>query len=264
MLNYNCSGNKDGKIVIFINGAGVGSWMWTHQVKFLEDYNCISFDLPGHGKNADRNFSSIENCAKDIIEIIETESSGDKAIVIGHSIGAQITMKLLELTRSSISHAVIISGLNKPMPHIGRLVKGIIGMTMPLVKYRWFSKLQSESLAVPDTYFESYYSDSLLLSKETLSNIVVENMSFEYLNAMQTQSKVLVLVGSNEKKMMIDSATKTKQTIDGCVGYIMNNASHGIPYEQAKLLNEMIGGFINDNEILPNESQFSEVKALND
>lgn len=53
MLKYSISGNLSGQLIIFINGAGMGPWMWKNQIEYFKDKKCIVFDLPGHGENKD-------------------------------------------------------------------------------------------------------------------------------------------------------------------------------------------------------------------
>jgi len=249
MLNYVVSGNKNGNPIIFVNGAGVGPWMWDNQIRELKSYNCITFDLPGHGDNSDQIFISVEACTKEINEIVHKEFGKKKYAIVGHSIGAQIVMNLLNGKQENISHAVIISGLNKPMKNMKPLMNLLIDMTMPLIKLKWFSKLQAKELSLPEKFMQTYYKDSKKISKESLKNILAENMSFKINNDIDTDIKTLVLVGSNEKKLMLESAKKSVQLFKQSKGFIINNAAHGIPYERPVLFNKLLSSFLEDADM---------------
>ncbi|WP_404661374.1 alpha/beta fold hydrolase [Haloimpatiens myeolchijeotgali] len=250
MIQYNVAGNVKGDVVVFINGAGVGPWMWNNQVKHFTSKKCITFDLPGHGLNSDIDFTTIEDCAILIKKIILKESKSKKAILIGHSIGAQIIMFMLEHYEDVIDKAIIISGLNKPMPFVNAMVKPMIACTMPLVKLKIFAKVQSKQLSIPDSMFDDYYKDSLKISKETFSHILYENSNYSFQNKSRVKVDTLILVGENEKKIMKESANKNKALLENSIGYIVKNASHGIPYEQSDLLNYAVDCFINSKEIV--------------
>jgi len=253
MIQYNVSGNVKGDVIVFINGAGVGPWMWNNQVKYFKNNNkCITFDLPGHGVNNDIDFTTIEDCVLIIKEIIFKESKLKKAILIGHSIGAQILMFMLEHHEDIIDRAIIISGLNKPMPFVNAMIKPMIACVMPLVKLKSFAKAQSKQLAIPDSMFHDYYKDSLKMSKETLSRILYENSNYIFQNKSKAKVDTLILVGENEKKIMKQSARKNKALLENSIGYIVKNASHGIPYEQSDLINYVVECFINSKEIVDN------------
>ena len=249
MLKYNVSGSTSDKTIIFINGAGVGAWMWQSQVDYLKAYKTITFDLPGHGDNSNIDFTSINQCVLEIKSIIKKECKGSDVVLVGHSIGAQICMRMLEKLDENIKHLVIVSGLNHPMPKLVGLTKSMVGWTMPLVSQRWFSKLQSSSLDIPESLFNLYYEDSLKLSKNSLTNILVENMLFELKEKITCSAKVLILVGSGEKKIMLDSARKTLRYVEDSVAFEILGAGHGIPYSHTGVFNKTLYSFINNESI---------------
>ena len=252
MLKYNVLGNKNGEVIVFINGAGIGPWMWNNQVDYFTDNKCITFDLPGHGANNDIEFTTIEECSKAIAEIIMIESKSRIAIMIGHSIGAQIIMYMIENHVQVISKAIIVSGLNKPMPFVHKLMKPMITWTMPLIRMRSFSKLQAAQLSIPDEMFETYYQDSMKISKNTLRNILFENSNLDFNNKSNAKVDSLILVGDREKSIMRKSAMKTKSVLNNSIGYIIKIASHDIPYKQSDLFNHLVECFISGKEMLYN------------
>jgi len=256
MIKYDVTGNEDGKLIVFITGAGVGAWMYKHQQEFFTDYKTVFFDLPGHGVNDNLEFTTINDAADMIKEIVVKEAKDKKAIIIGHSIGAQIIMHMIDNYSDYIEKAVIISGLNKKIKGVNWMIKPMISSSMPLIKYRWFAKAQAKELVLPDNMFEDYYQGSLKISKVTLQNIMSENMNFEFTNVSGVNVDALILVGAREKKIMLKSALATKLAIPNSRAYVVGNAAHGIPYEHPALLNNMIEAFIGNKE-LPNDGVIS-------
>lgn len=249
MLKYSIQGNENGKLIVFINGASTGKWMWSKQLPALQEYKCLTFDLPGHGDNCTIDFTTICGCAHAIDSIIHNESQDDKAIVIGHSIGAQIILYMLEHKANCVEKAIIISGLNKPMPLVGKMIKPMIALMMPLIKMQRFARVQAKQFGIPDELFQSYYEDTLKLSKATLFNIITENTSFQYANSSNVKRDVLLLVGEKEKSIMKESAMKNRSLIRSSRAYLVKEAAHGIPYEKPEVLNNLINMFIQEKEL---------------
>jgi len=238
MLTYQVINPEKEKCLIFITGAGVSKWMWQHQKNGL-DNKLILFDLPGHGDNSHLDFTTIEDCTLKILEILDQEKI-EKITFVGHSIGAQIIMYILEHHSGRIENAVIISGLNKGMTWAVPLIQSSVSMSMPLIKKRWFSKLQSKELALPKTMFEDYYQDSLKISKATLTNILKENMTFKFNQTDVRGDKITFIVGRNEKKIILTSAKYNAEIVKGSRYVCIENTAHGIPYEAPEQLNDLI------------------------
>jgi len=236
MLKYHVVNKDASKCILWITGAGVSQWMYTNQMEL--PYKHIVFDLPGHGENSDIDFISIDDVIHEIREILEVENM-QSTVIVGHSIGAQILMRMMEISPEVIEYAFVISGLNNPMTWALCMLKPTVAMTMPLIKYRWFSKLQSKEISLPDGMFERYYEDSMMISKKTLLNILKENMSFEMAHNKLNGDKITFIVGLKEKKMMINSVEKNHKMIKGSK-LIKLEAAHGIPYELPKELNNTI------------------------
>ncbi len=260
-MKYKVFGEENQPIMIFITGAGIGPFMWKYQVAHFKTYKIIVFNLPGHGDNSDEQFTTIQATGGKILNIIKNESKSGKAILIGHSIGAQTVMWIIENHYEHVDKAVIISGLNKPIKGMNWLIKPTISISMPLIKFRSFAKLQSKELNLPDDMFEAYYQDSLLISGKTLTNILISNLNFEFIGISGTLSQnTLVIVGENEKKMMIQSAEKTASLLRNIAYYEFASAGHGIPYEMPQQLNDLIEHFVMNNLV---DFHSNDVKVIN-
>lgn len=240
MLKYHIENETHEKVIVWITGAGISHWMWTHQMKL--PYKHIVFDLPGHGENADKTYTSIESTVEDIKDIMKVENV-HKAVLIGHSIGAQTVMYILEHEPHMVEKAVVISGLNKPMTWMNFMIGPMISMSMPFVKNKRFSKLQAGQLSLSDDMFDRYYEDSLKLSACTLKNIMKENLSFKFDGTRVDGKSVYFIYGRKEKGIMKSSALKSHQLVKNSQ-LIELDAAHGIPYEQPEKLNEIIKGVI--------------------
>ncbi|NCC99462.1 MAG: alpha/beta hydrolase [Bacteroidia bacterium] len=257
-MKYSVEGKDNKTLLIFITGACVSKWMWKYQKTLSNQYKCIYFDLPGHGENSDIRFTTIDDVCISIIDIIKRESLDGKAIIVGHSIGAQIVLKMLESYDKHVFKAIAISGLNFPMKRLMLFIKPMLSISMPLIKMKWFAKLQSKAFYLPSELFEQYYLDSLKISFETLINIMKENMSFDF-NTIVRGIPTIILNGEKEIGIMRKSAIKSHKNIKGSKYFVLKNAAHGIPYEKSDLLNSIITNFIENkkqefNDIVDNDT----------
>lgn len=113
-LYYQESGDKNASLMVFLHGGGVSSWMWKKQIQYFSHYYCIAIDLPEQGKSNHVKDFSIKTSAEKVIRLIENIANGKQIIVIGFSLGAQITIQMLSMKPNLIDYAMINSALVRP------------------------------------------------------------------------------------------------------------------------------------------------------
>ena len=122
-----------------------------------------------------------------------------------------------------------------------------VSISYPLIKHKWFSKLQAKTLGVPaDHLLETYYESSIQISKESLSRMLLENAAFMPASSIK-ETNALVIVGSEERRIMRRSARKLNEMIEGSKlrtlpGYKHGELSLRHPEEYVALLVQMIDG----------------------
>jgi len=223
------TGDKRLKTIILLHGGGLSDWSWKNAVPLLSsEFHLVIPILDGHGEDGSETFISIQKCAEELINYIENDCGGKVFAIGGLSIGAQITVETLSKRPNITQYAIIESALTIP-------IKGATAVTVPayqllygLIKRRWFSKMQAKSLCVPDELFETYYQDSQKISKQSLINLTLSNGNY-HLNPSiaATHAKVLIIVGSDEIKVMKESAELLHRTIPKSELYIAKNMKHG-------------------------------------
>ncbi|SEO43685.1 Pimeloyl-ACP methyl ester carboxylesterase [Paenibacillus sophorae] len=240
MLHYKEYGNPSAPLMIFIHGGGVSSWMWDKQIQYFTDYHCLVPDLPGQGKSVIYGKFTIQSCAEMLIELIESKAMGKKVIAIGFSLGAQILIAMLSIKPDLFDCSVINSALVRPFP-LEKLWIALIKLLLPLIKNRTFSKIQAESMYLEKEYFETYFQESLLMSKDTLVNIMEENMSFRIPdNFKNARGKILVTVGEQEKRIMKKSLADILKSNSNCKGLIIPHVGHGVSLANPDFFNKLI------------------------
>lgn len=249
-LYYQESGNQDGPLMLFIHGGGVSGWMWDQQVQYFSDFHCVVPDLLKQDLNRDAEEFSIKNSAEQLLMLIDKKAKNKKVIVIGFSLGAQIAIQMMSMKPQVIDYAIINSALVRPIPFMKYLISPSIKLTFPLIKNKAFSKLQAKTLYIGKAYFERYYEESSSMERDTLINILKENMAFEIPeNFSDVQGKILVTVGAKERAIMKRSAKDLVKMNPNCKGIILPKVGHGAPLTDSEFFNQAIEKWVNDDSI---------------
>ena len=239
--HYKEYGDKEGPLLLFIHGGGVGGWMWDKQVAYFMEYHCLVPTLQGHGERSVESSFTVKSNAQEIIELIEEHKRGRDVHLIGFSIGAQIALEILSLAPTLVQSAIINSALVLPMKMTSRFIAPSIKLTSFLIKNRAFSRIQAKELYIDEHYFEQYYEDSVNMRIDTLIAVLKENMAYDLpANIAESTARILVTVGDKEKGMMKKSALKIAESHPNCSSIIISQVGHGFSFAQPERFNQLV------------------------
>lgn len=255
-LHYREGGNLSGRLIIFLHGGGVSSWMWDEQIDYFEKDRWVVIDLPGHGKSRHIDQFSISETAEAVFNIIQSLRTDREVIIIGFSLGAQIALKLLSMTSKKVDYAIINSALVRPQTITKMFIKPLTYLTYPLMKSERFASLQAKSLHIPKQHIRQYYAESATINLSILNQVLLENLSFSIPEQLkQSTAKILVTVGAKERGIMKQSAKDIVSKTRHSRGVIVPNIAHGLPYIHPKLFNQLVTCWIDEGEVLPKSGQ---------
>ena len=105
--------HKSGKgdPIILIHGLGLSAECWYKQISFLKkDYTVYALDLPGHGKSdlLSQAKPQLKNYSNKIINFIKDKKI-IKPILIGHSLGALITIQIAGQSPKLLKSGIAVS-----------------------------------------------------------------------------------------------------------------------------------------------------------
>lgn len=223
------TGDNQNPTIILLHGGGLSDWSWQPVASLLQpDYHVITPIIDGHGADGKTVFTSIEASASTLIRYIDTHCGGRVFALAGLSIGAQIAVEVLSQRPNVARYAILESALVYPITGTTALTAPSYGLFYGLITKRWFSKMQAKTLCVPDDLFETYYRDSLRISKQSLINITLSNGTYALKNTIShTTAKVLLIVGSKELGIMKKSAQRLHDCIKNSELYIAKGMKHG-------------------------------------
>lgn len=225
---FNVSEKSDLPIIVMLHGGGLSDWSLSKVADHLKnDFQVITPILDGHGNDAESTFISIEDCADKLIANIDQHFGGSVELLTGLSIGAQVVIEALMRRPALAKKAVIESGLILPMKSVAQMVPSSMKMSYPLIKQRWFAKLQAKSMFIEQDLFDCYYQDSMKMSLESLINMSVSNALYDPQQLQNITAQTLILVGEKEISAMRKSAEKLNSEISGSRLVTVKSMGHG-------------------------------------
>ncbi len=118
---YRELGSFEGQTLMIIHGWLGMSNHWLNIGRFLADcgYHVIIPDLPNHGRSFHTDMFSYDSMAHFLHDFLQKHSSG-KPILMGHSMGGKIAMKMLDMYTNEYEKCIIIDILPKDYPELTR------------------------------------------------------------------------------------------------------------------------------------------------
>ena len=227
-MNYIEYGKKNSKVIILLHGGGLSWWNYREVAELLQaDYHVILPILDGHA-GSDRDFTTIEDNAKEIIEFIDEQFDGSVFLIGGLSLGGQILVEILSQRKDICKNAIVESALVIPSKFTYSLIKPAFGSCYGLIRNKWFSKLQFQSLRIKPDLFEDYYRDTCGISKENMISFLEENSMYSLKESIkECSANVHIFVGEKENHAMRKSATIIHDKLKNSYLHVLPNMYHG-------------------------------------
>lgn len=115
---YRMWGAPGGRGIVLVHGGGAHSRWWDHIAPLLAaDRRVMAMDLSGHGDSGRRESYTFEAWAREVLAVVADAGVTEPPVVIGHSMGGVVALRLASMFGSRIEGAVIIdSPLRDPAP----------------------------------------------------------------------------------------------------------------------------------------------------
>ena len=200
-------GQENQDVIVLLHGGGLSWWQYQAQMDLLcENYHVVLPILDGHA-GSDADFTSIEDNAKRLLDYIDKTYGGSVFLIAGLSLGGQILLEMLALRRDICQYAIVESAAIIPDKLTAGLVAPLFSMSFPLIKKKWFAKMQFRSLGIRADLFEHYYEDTVKLSKQNLIAFTKASSLYQVKkNLKNSLARVRIIVGEKETKKMHASA----------------------------------------------------------
>ena len=121
-----------------------------------------------------------------------------------------------------------VSGEVIPSKFTYSMIKPAFGSCYGLIRYKWFSKLQFQSLRIKPDLFEDYYRDTCGISKENMISFLEENSMYSIKESIrECNANVHIFVGEKENHAMRKSATIIYDKLKKSCLHVLPNMYHG-------------------------------------
>ena len=112
-IAYRMWGEPSGPGVVLVHGAGAHSRWWDHVAPLLAaGRRVVALDLSGHGDSGRRTAYGLEIWMREVLAVIADAGLAAPPVVVGHSLGGAVTLRLAALSGAEIEGVVL---LDSPM-----------------------------------------------------------------------------------------------------------------------------------------------------
>src|SRR5712691_1061019 len=109
VIAYRAWGDPADRSIVLIHGGAAHSRWWDHIGPLLANgWRVIPLDLSGHGDSGRRDRYSLDTWAREVLAVVTDAGTAASSVVIGHSVGGMVTLRLASLAGSQIAGAVAI------------------------------------------------------------------------------------------------------------------------------------------------------------
>lgn len=261
-------------VIIFNYGLVCSNFHWSKQLPFFEEqgYSIIIHDYRGHYQSTGMdNLENItfENITGDIEELL-IHLGVDKTIMVGHSMGANISLEYALRNPDHILGLVLISGtvipvknimfdsnvmeiatpyletLMKKYPKIFETVWGSSGMNPIIKKIVHFSGFNAKT--VPAEFVEIYLNKLGKLGPQLFFQLFDQLSKHNVLSKLNTLVAPTLIIGGDRDNVIPNHLQFTlKQQIDNSELYILRKGSHVPQVDFPDFINERILYFIRES-----------------
>ena len=253
MLAYKRIGNKDSNTtLIFLHGSTMTKEGMLPLAEEFKDYNCIVFDLTGHGQSAGEEPEEVRGFVMDleysINQLQQRKEASEQIILLGYSMGGAITCEVAIRKNIKLAAIVLLSSggdLNKYTPLIDDL------KAMPVEQFRTDDILdglfgaetsESERKRISELFATTKVPDVI-----GYGDLMASNRYNNLKACKEIDVPALMIHGDDDKIVQPMAAIETWKTIENSRLLMVPYKGHAFIYEDTGLVRDKIISFIKMN-----------------
>lgn len=221
-------GRENHDVVLLLHGGGLNWWNYREAAEALQaEFHVVLPVLDGHAGSGCR-FTTIEANAARIIAHIDAHFGGSVQLIGGLSLGGQIALEILAQRPDICRHALIESALAIPSKLTYRLIPPAFGSCWPLIRQKWFARLQFRALHIRPELFNDYYRDTCAIAKADMIAFLQANSAYAPKRALcRCCARTQIFVGSRENSAMRRSAEIIHRQLPDSRLQVLQKRCHG-------------------------------------
>ena len=106
---YRVWGDVADRNIVLVHGGAAHSHWWDHIAPLLANgWQVVALDMSGHGDSGRRDRYSLDTWAREVMAVVTDAGVAASTVVIGHSMGGLVALRLASLAGARIAGAVAI------------------------------------------------------------------------------------------------------------------------------------------------------------
>lgn len=240
---------SEGPLALLIHGFTDSSRSFSLIEPFLEDLGLIMPDLPGHGHSTTLNEGyDIESLAREVASLMDRlEKKPD--VIVGHSLGSLIALKLASREYQGAAQLVLISGSLKPSigenTHLCEWISAISDPIDPAAPF--FDYWYESSHGVPPSHFHRLRVEAAAVRTDVWRKVfrTLETCDLTQ-DAKALITPALTIAGAEDKLFDHRHRTELCQALQGHEHFLMDLVGHNPHWERPKEIAKLISRFVSD------------------
>ena len=217
------------------------------EAELLQDaFHVIIPMLDGHA-GSDRPFTSIGDCASELIRFIDSDLGGSAALIGGLSLGGQVLLEMLSRRSGLCRCAFVESAMAIPAGLTHALIGPSVRSSAALVRNRRFAGLQFRSLHIRPDLFEDYYRDTCRIRTPDMVAFLKASTGYALKDSIRScGARVHLFIGGKENRGIRRSAELVRSVLPDCAltvlpGYVHGDFSINHPEDYARAVRDALG-----------------------
>jgi pimeloyl-ACP methyl ester carboxylesterase len=226
-IYYERSGNKHSeKTIIFIHGAFVNSDTMKFLSKEFKNYNCITFDLPAHGKSEGTPKTVLSDYTESVYQFIkllkDKKEITNNITLVGWSMGGSISLELAEKGLKGLQNVILLDSSSKwTLDTSGMNPNAPINLK-PLFASEFTNLTPQYVRDVFDKDYNKYIASDTTIISDVMAVCTYDNIS----NLNKITVPVLAISGDSDNLATLENEALLKRNINKCYIKIYPNRGH--------------------------------------
>lgn len=240
LINYYCFKENGAKTLLFLHGWCSNGAIWQTMAEKLnnENYALYALDLPGFGESSLSNDDFTIQKYVDIVSEFIQKKGLKNIILVGHSFGGRIAIKLSATQPDLIEKLVLVDSAGFISGQRNIFKKFLAKLAKPFFKPKFMQGARESIYRMIGA--EDYIATPEL--KQTFINIINEDLS-QYLP--QIYQPTLIVWGADDSETPIFFAEKMRREIKKSILVVIEKAGHFSFIDQPDIFYSRLKDFIN-------------------
>jgi pimeloyl-ACP methyl ester carboxylesterase len=227
--------------------------MWKSHMAILRNYHCLAPDYPGFGRSRNQEWTSIDEIAKELVDIVRKYAPGGKVHIVGTSLGGAITIRLLGMI-PGLLESVIVDGAGV-LPLSGLFMMKIgLRILQPFLHTDFVIKTISRTLVkIPKEDYEEFRTGMLSVTPSSFTRSFVQANHVQQPHGLKhVPCRVLFVAGEKEPKTTLRSNAMLAELMPKALNRVVLGVGRRWMSEELDLHIRMVEAWLRDKS-LPSE-----------